>query len=91
MLIACRCDAGLTQEELGNSIGVGSETYKRHERGETPFTIYEMFEIQKMLNERLGKYYTLDELFEMERFTITFSTPLILQRDLIQITLTLAI
>lgn len=23
MLIACRCDAGLTQEELGNSIGVG--------------------------------------------------------------------
>ena len=48
MLIACRCDAGLTQEEL-------------------PFTIYEMFEIQKMLNERLGKYYTLDELFEMER------------------------
>lgn len=67
MLIACRCDAGLTQEELGNSIGVCSETYKRHERGEMPFTIYEMFEIQKMLNERLGKYYTLDELFEMER------------------------
>lgn len=48
-------------------IGVGSETYKRHERGETPFTIYEMFEIQEILNERLGKYYTLDELFTMER------------------------
>lgn len=36
MLIACRCDAGLTQEQLSKSIGVGSETYKRHERGETP-------------------------------------------------------
>lgn len=67
MLIACRRDAGLTQEQLSKLIGVGSETYKLHERGETPFTIYEMFEIQEILNERLGKNYTLDELFKMER------------------------
>ena len=48
MLIACRCDAGLTQEELGNLIGVGSETYKRHERGETPFTIDELFTMERL-------------------------------------------
>ena len=44
-------------------VGVGRETYKKHERGEFDFRLTEMLAIRKFINDELQMNLTLDELF----------------------------
>jgi len=48
-------------------VGVGRETYKKHERGEFDFRLMEMLAIQETINDNLQTNLTLDELFKMEK------------------------
>lgn len=48
-------------------VGVGRETYKKHERGEFDFRLTEMLAIQKFINKELQLNLTLDELFTPQK------------------------
>ena len=62
-LIECRELLGYTQADMAAMVGVGRETYKKHERGEFDFRLTEMLAIQKFINDELQTNLTLDELF----------------------------
>lgn len=62
-LIECRELLGYTQADMAAMIGVGRETYKKHERGEFDFKLTEMLAIRKFINDKLQMNLTLDELF----------------------------
>lgn len=66
-LIECRELLGYTQSDMAAMVGVGRETYKKHERGEFDFRLTEMLAIQKFINDELQTNLTLDELFRMEK------------------------
>nr|DAH46518.1 MAG TPA: hypothetical protein [Caudoviricetes sp.] len=48
-------------------VGVGMETYKKHERGEFDFKLTEILAIQKFINNGLQTNLTLDELFTLQK------------------------
>lgn len=62
-LIECRELLGYTQADMAAMVGVGRETYKKHERGEFDFRLTEMLAIKKFINDELQMNLTLDELF----------------------------
>lgn len=66
-LIECRELLGYTQKDMATMIGVGRETYKKHERGEFDFKLTEMLAIQKFINNELQLNLTLDELFTPQK------------------------
>lgn len=66
-LIECRELLGYTQSDMAELVGVGRETYKKHERGEFDFRLTEMLIIQKAINKELQTNLTLDELFKPEK------------------------
>nr|DAI36737.1 MAG TPA: Helix-turn-helix XRE-family like protein [Caudoviricetes sp.] len=66
-LIECRELLGYTQADMAEVVGVGRETYKKHERGEFDFRLMEMLAIQEAINDNLQTNLTLDELFKMEK------------------------
>ena len=66
-LIECRKLLGYTQKDMAVMVGVGRETYKKHERGEFDFRLTEMLAIQKFINNELQLNLTLDELFTPQK------------------------
>ena len=62
-LIECRELLGYTQADMAAVVGVGRETYKKHESGEFDFRLTEMLAIRKFINDELQMNLTLDELF----------------------------
>ena len=66
-LIECRELLGYTQMDMADVVGVGRETYKKHERGEFDFRLTEMLAIQKVINNELQTNLTLDELFAPQK------------------------
>lgn len=66
-LIECREALGYTQKDMAEIVGVGRETYKKHERGEFDFRLSEMLAIQETINDELQINLTLDELFKMSK------------------------
>lgn len=66
-LIECRELLGYTQADMAAMVGVGRETYKKHERGEFDFRLTEMLAIQETINDEMQTNISLDELFKMEK------------------------
>lgn len=66
-LIECRELLGYTQADMAAMVGVGMETYKKHERGEFDFKLTEILAIQKFINNGLQTNLTLDELFTLQK------------------------
>ena len=66
-LIECRKLLGYSQADMAAVVGVGRETYKKHERGEFDFRLTEMLTIQKLINNELQTNLTLDELFAPQK------------------------
>ena len=66
-LIECRNLLGYSQADMAAVVGVGRETYKKHERGEFDFRLTEMLTIQKVINNELQTNLTLDELFTPQK------------------------
>lgn len=66
-LIECRKLLGYTQKDMAVMVGVGRETYKKHERGEFDFRLTEMLAIKKFINDELQTNFSLDELFTPEK------------------------
>ncbi len=66
-LIESRELLGYTQKDMAVMVGVGRETYKKHERGEFDFRLTEMLAIQKFINNELQLNLTLDELFTPQK------------------------
>ena len=66
-LIECRKLLGYSQADMAAVVGVGLETYKKHERGEFDFKLTEMLTIQKVINNKLQTNLTLDELFTPQK------------------------
>ena len=54
----------MTQEQMGNYLGITPKTYRSKELGNTEFTLDEMFEIAKLFNKKVDdiflprKYHT---------------------------------
>lgn len=66
-LIECRELLGYTQKDVAVMVGVGRETYKKHERGEFDFRLTEMLAIKKFINDELQTNFSLDELFTPQK------------------------
>jgi len=66
-LIECRKLLGYTQKDMAVMVGVGRETYKKHERGEFDFRLTEMLAIKKFINDKLQTNFSLDELFTPQK------------------------
>lgn len=66
-LIECRKLLGYKQKDMAAMVGVGRETYKKHERGEFDFRLTEMLAIKKLINDELQTNFSLDELFTPQK------------------------
>lgn len=67
-LIRLRKEAGLTQKELAEFIGMKSDTYRRKESGENSFLDYEMFKIRDFFNNRNSQEYQVDDIFLPKKY-----------------------
>ena len=54
---------GLSIEEVGHKLGFGKSLMYNRLAGRTKWTLSDMLEIQKFINDATGSHYTLDYLF----------------------------
>lgn len=54
---------GLSVEEVGEKLGFAKVVLYNRLNGKTSWTLSDMLKVQKLVNDRLGKQYTLDYLF----------------------------
>lgn len=64
-LMAEMSRAGYNYKKMAQEIGIGERAFSKKINGKTDWTITEILAIQKKINNKLGKTYTLDYLFEV--------------------------